>query len=350
MIKHILKILAILPLCALFQSCIKDPPLNPEADIETFEVGSQLLTAPTFIDQGNDVIMLYLTDSAVSHGIVPHITVSKGAKISPSSGDTLRFGKEESYTVTSESGEYHKIYKVQVFDLKNWTFNFENWTANGESGYEYPLQADGLQIWSSGNPGVAFSGVQGTYNFPTRSTQDHYEGSRAAELVTVKGNSLSEIMNIRLFAGAMFLGNFNTSKIVLAPLEATEFGQPFTGRAERFTGYYKYIPGANYQDRAGNILSGVSDSCSIYAVLYSGTERLNGTNIQTSDRIIAKAILKDGSAKAEWTRFDIAFEYLALPSQGPMMMAIVASSSHDGNEYKGAIGSRLVIDNLQIVR
>lgn len=31
------------------------------------------------------------------------------------------------------------------------------------------------------------------------------------------------------------------------------------------------------------------------------------------------------------------------------MMAIVASSSKDGDSYKGAIGSRLVMDSVQIV-
>lgn len=349
MIKFISRILAILPLCALFPSCIKDPPLNPEADIETFEVDPKLLTASVFIDQANSVIMLYLTDSAVAQGIAPTITVSKGAKISPASGTLLDVKKGESYTVTSESGDYHKIYKVQVFDLEDWTFNFEKWGANKDVGYEYPLQEDGSQIWSSGNPGVAISGVNGTANFPTKSTSDHYQGNLAAELTTLKGNGLSELVNIRIFPGAMFLGNFNSQNAFLKPLEATEFGQPFTGRAKSFVGYYKYSPGANYQDRAGNIISGRSDSCSIYAVLYSGTERLNGTNVQTSDRIIAKAILKDGSAKAEWTRFDIPFEYIARPSQGPMMMAIVATSSKDGDQYKGAIGSRLVIDSLQIV-
>jgi hypothetical protein len=31
-------------------------------------------------------------------------------------------------------------------------------------------------------------------------------------------------------------------------------------------------------------------------------------------------------------------------------MAIVASSSKDGDTYKGAIGSRLVLDSLEVVK
>jgi len=335
----------------LSQSCIKEAPLNPEADIETFQVDGNLLTGSTFIDQSNGAIILYLTDSAVTKGIAPVITTSKRATVVPASGDSIHFEKENSYTVTSESGGYHKTYRVQVFDLKNWTFNFEKWGANAQSGYEYPLQDDGSQLWSSGNPGVAFSGVNGASNFPTRSTTVSYQGEKAAELVTVKGNALSELMDIRLFSGSVFLGNFNTSKIVLAPLEATEFGQPFTGYAKRFTGYYTYSPGPNYQDRAGNVINGRTDSCAIYAVLFSGTERLNGSNILTSDRVIAKAVLKDGSAKATWTRFDIPFEYVpGAITTGNKMMAIVTSSSKDGDQYSGAIGSRLSVDSLQIIR
>src|SRR6478735_2191810 len=95
----------------LSQSCIKEAPLNPEADIESFQVDGNLLTGSTFIDQSNGVIMLYLTDSAVANGIVPVITTSKGSKVSPASGDSIHFEKENSYSVTSESGGYQKTYR-----------------------------------------------------------------------------------------------------------------------------------------------------------------------------------------------------------------------------------------------
>lgn len=67
-------------------SCIKDAPANPEADIESFEIDPKLLTGQTFIDQVNRKILVYLTKEAYETGITPTITISKNATITPASG------------------------------------------------------------------------------------------------------------------------------------------------------------------------------------------------------------------------------------------------------------------------
>lgn len=338
-------------LWALLQSCIKDEPLNPEADIETFSVDSSALVSDVFIDQANRKIMLYLTPEAIANGVAPKLTLSLGATVSPASGDSIFFSSPVQYSVTSQSRENTKVYEVVVVESGKWLFNFENWGINDVSKYEYPLEPDGTAFWSSGNPGVALSGVaKDPSAYPTRSTSDGLLATKAAELMTIKGTPLSELVGIRLFAGSLFLGNFNSSVGLTAPLKATEFGQPYTGIPTVFSGYYKYTPGEKYQDESGTIIPGQTDECAIYAVLFKGTERLNGTNILTSDRIVARAVLPDGSAKATFTKFDIPFEFVqGADLSGNMMMAIVASSSKNGDTYRGAIGSRLVVDKLRII-
>ena len=78
---------------------------------------------------------------------------------------------------------------------------------------------------------------------------------------------------------------------------------------------------------------------------------MTGVDINTSDKRVAIAALADGSAKADWTEFNIAFEYLEGKSYDPSKkykMAIVCSSSKDGDKFKGAANSTLWIDNLEV--
>jgi hypothetical protein len=335
------------------QACIKDEPANPEADIETFTVDPASLTGDVFIDQSNRKIMLYLRPEAYRRGIAPQLTLSKGATVSPASGDSIFFNTATppAYTVTSASGENKKTYTVEVMRVGQWGWSFETWETHATDKYHYPVEADGNAVWSSGNPGIAFSGVpKNPESYPLRSTTDKKFGTYAAELVTLKGTALSELVGIKLFAGSLFLGVFDANNAFVAPLKATQFGQPYTGVVPaRFTGYFKYTPGANFQNKAGVIQPGITDSCAIYAVLYNGPTRLDATNIHTSDSIIARAYLPDGSGRPDFTRFDIPFTYVpGKTGNGSVMMAIVTSSSHKGDSYEGAIGSRLVVDSLSI--
>ncbi|RPD41768.1 PCMD domain-containing protein [Chitinophaga barathri] len=346
-------LLSTIAICCLY-GCIKDAPLNPEADIETFTIDRSQLTSDVFIDQVNRKVMLYLKPDAFDKGVAPVLTLSAGASVTPASGDSIFFdnGNVPEYTVTSASGENKKTYLVEVVAIGEWKWAFEKWEINDKDKYQYLVENDGNLVWSSGNPGVALSGVpKNPEGYPLRATTDKYEGTYAAELLTMPGTALSNLVGIKLFAGSLFLGNFDSQSAFLEPLKATQFGQPYQGRPRSFTGWYKYAPGASYQDKAGNIIPGMHDSCAIYAVLYSGTTRLDATNIHTSDRIIATAKLPDGSGRGNFTRFDIPFTFLPgkIP-RGDMMMAIVASSSKDGDTYRGAIGSRLVLDSLEITQ
>jgi hypothetical protein len=345
-----------LSLLVLTYACIKDAPPNPEADITSFSIPGKYLTSDVFIDQINSKILLNLTPEAFDSGVVPTITVSEGAILTPPSGDSLFFNtaEENKYVVTSASGVNKKTYVVEVVNIGVWEWDFEYWRENPKDKYQYPIEAnhDSSEIWSSGNPGIALSGVPANpLEYPLRQTTDAYHGKLAAELVTRKGTSLSELVGIKLFAGSLFLGVFDPTSALFEPLKATQFGQPYLGKPARFMGYYKYAPGAKYQDKSGTIIPGMKDSLSLYAVVYRGTTRLDGTNIKTSDRVVAMASLPDGGAKAEWTRFDLPFiELRPYADTEQLMLAIVASSSKDGDSYKGAIGSRLVLDSMQVTQ
>ena len=332
-------------------SCISEEPLNPEADVEEFVIDPQLLTSRTVIDQANRKILIYIKPEAYQNGIAPTLKLSQGATSSPASGTTIRFDEPVFYTISSESGENQKKYEIEVVEIGTWTFNFETWSTNKENGYEFPLD-NNVQIWSSGNPGVALSGVPVQADaYPTRSTTNGLMGTSAAQLTTLPGNFLSEFLGIKIFPGSFFLGYFNSEQALANPLAATEFGEPYFDMPDKFTGYYTYTPGATFQDQDGNPVPGEKDRFSLYAVLFNGPERLNGSNINTSDKILARAhIPNDGAANTEFKRFEVPFTYIPGRTPGKnLMVAIVASSSYQGDTYRGAIGSKLVVDSLRII-
>jgi hypothetical protein len=356
---NVRKLCCVAATIGLLQSCIKDAPLNPEADIETFTIAPDQLTGDVFIDQTKSQIRLYLTAEAFEKGIAPVIKVSAGGHVSPASGDTLKFDNTgiKKYVVTAPAGT-ERTYTVEVVQAGVWKFGFERWDtvtagAGGSWKYVNPLADDGRNIWASGNIGIAITGVTEINDFPLHVSPNAFEGKYAAAIETKPGNALSAWMGIHLFAGSMFVGNFITDYLMENPLKCTQFGQPYGNIVPKsFTGVYKYQPGAQFIDREANPVPGQTDKCAIYAVLYSGTTRLDATNILTSDRVVATAILADGTAKSEWTHFNIPFTPAAgkiITPGAPLMLAIIASSSAEGDYYRGAVGSKLLLDNLEIV-
>lgn len=338
--------------CLYHSSCIKPPIANPEADIESFIIPDAAKEAEVFIDQANRKIHLYLTREAFLHGVVPEIITSEGATVTPASGDSLHFGKAVFYTVTAANGVNKKTYEILVSTPGSWYFDFENWGLHAVQQYEFPETEGSTSFWATANGGVALAGVsKNPESYPTRSTSESYSGTKAAALVTLPGTSLSKTMGIHLFAGSLFTGVFDIAISLSEPLKASQFGQPFhDGKPIRFTGYYKYQSGNTYQDENGNPIPGRKDSCSLYAIVFKGTERVTALEIDNDPRIIARADIQDGSDRTSWTYFDIPFEYTSdLDINTPFMVAIVASSSKNGAAYQGATGSRLLLDQLQIV-
>ena len=127
-------------------------------------------------------------------------------------------------------------------------------------------------------------------------------------------------------------------------------------------GVYKYKGGDNYVDGSdkNNIKDnlGTQDECAIQAVLYEAVGAdgkdviLTGVDINDSDYRVAVARLEDGTDKAEWTAFNVPFEYLegkAYDKEKTYKLAIICSSSKEGDKFKGAVGSTLIVDELEVL-
>ncbi len=350
----------------LFNGCIQDEPLSPYADIEEFSLPEDIAASKASFNQTN--ISVYVKKGADLTTVVPQIKISEGSTITPSPDIPQDFSQPVRYTVTAQDGSHQREYTVQAISVVIYSYNFENWEAlDPKAPYETPVEYDkeGRRTtpWDSSNRGIHIYMKPGTpgEDYPIHKIE-RGSGKYAAELSTIKGpGDIFGIMNIPIAAGSLFIGELNPLNALKDPLLATQFGQPFYDMPIRMTGKYMYKPGTgDYIDPNGNVLPNVKDSCSIYSIFYRTDEtldRLDGTNVFTHPNIVAMAMLspneRAGSAGDDLVPFDIGFEYKTNHvvdfEKNEYKLAIVFSSSFYGDRYEGVIGSRLIVDDVEIL-
>ena len=145
------------------------------------------------------------------------------------------------------------------------------------------------------------------------------------------------------------------------PLKATKFGVPFEFVPTYLKGYYKYKAGEVYKDEKGNEVKNKKDTWDIYAIFYETDE--NTKTLDATDRFdhpnlisIARIEEKDRKETDEWTEFYLPF--VTKPGKsvdkeklkaGKYNVAIVFSSSIEGDYFRGAVGSTLYVDEVELI-
>lgn len=280
--------------------------------------------------------------------LTPIFTVSTGATANHKSGVPADFSRPVRLTITSQDESMMRTYTISRGSAnQGLKFDFETWKTigSGRLAYEHPTGP-----WSSGNEGVKTSMqmLKRPERYPLRKTTDAHSGSYAAEIVTELVNN-TLMVRVRIAAGSLFMGSFNASNIMADPLSGPQFGLPYSGALpDRLQGWYKYQPGDDNLDNYGNPL-GKTDECDIYAILYTG-DVITAKDVKNNPRIVAIARLKDRGEKSQWTHFDEPFEYVREPDpQERLKFSIIMTSSVQGDVYSGAVGSRLVVDDVEVV-
>ncbi|MDR0824573.1 MAG: PCMD domain-containing protein [Prevotella sp.] len=345
-------------------SCIKDEALNMEADIIDMTVVSDAFITRAITE---NTIQLVITEAADYSNITPIIEVSPGATVQPESGVAQDFsnGKQVKYRVTSQDGKYVKEYTVSIIPKTTLKHTFEDWTTSGVGKAAHPILSD--LLWSNANSGIGVLVLLGLKidQFPTDKTTDCVEGNYGVALQTIKGTTVGA-SNYPIFAGSLFRGKFTAN--MSNPLKSLKLGQAHTienGKPILFNGYYKYKPGDVFTGSNGEVIPNRTDSMSMYATLFKVTkgasadaEYLDGETILTSDRVVATAKwaldakdMVETPAINGFTRFSIPFKYKEDLNfaANDYRLTIVFSSSKDGNEYQGAVGSKLIVDNVEII-
>ncbi|MBR5029354.1 MAG: PCMD domain-containing protein, partial [Bacteroidales bacterium] len=291
-------------------------------------------------------------DDTLLLSLTPVITISENATIYPTPDVAMDFSHPVTFVVTSQSGDWQRTYTVNIVNNILTNPDFEQWKGSG-SGNNFFETPTG---WSSANAGVRMIHGIGypELEFPTYKTEDAFSGHYAVVMNTRRGGQSSLVPN--LIAGSLFLGYLSnvTMSTLANPLLLTKFGVPYTETSrlpDSLIGYLKYVPGPEYQDPDANICPDSTDRCSFYAVFFEGDEPLDGTNSQTSDRIIAIAKYNNETpiSSTSYTRISLPFVYRkAVPQGVPLQYTIIASSSTKGDYFEGAAGSMLYLDKVDV--
>lgn len=375
-------------------SCIKEEALNMEADIVGVRSEEDIFLLNPVIT--NNQVTVYLQPSISDlKKLNMKFDLTPGASIDLLQ-DSLKMPADEKdvnkvvvdqllkngvyYTVTSEDHQFTKNYLVKLVKTDGGfvptEYGFEDIAIDSDDKYTiFFNKIDGQDFynWGSGNPSFSLTlsfggGVKAPESYPTKTTTDAHAGAKAALLETKLTGSFGALFKKPIAAGNLFIGSFDTGPVLTDPLSATKFGLPFNQIPLALEGYYKYTPGANVTDENLKPVN-MKDSCDIYAVFYNRKKLmasepdpkkrvsyLTGHNILTDPSIVAIARLENGGATTgnDFVKFVLPFKYSGTIAASDVTnldysIAIVMSSSKYGDSFIGAVGSKLIVDDLKIV-
>lgn len=388
------RLFALFLVCAALTSCIQDEPLNSECDIETCRVVMDDPLA-VFYSESDAVTSVLSVDTIIAFStrenanrdllksVALELQITPGATVVPASGSVQDFsGEGVRYTVTSQDGRWKRTYLVRFVPKEslNPKFDFENveLEPNKQKYYQwfaYDNSGARQDLWATGNSGFALSRSSAKpMEYPTIPWEDVVNvyddqgnpvSKKSVKLETCDTGGFGAMVNMRLAAGNLFLGTFDTANALVDAMAATRFGVPVNRFPVRFRGYYKFKPGARFQDRAGKTVEGVVDAPDAYAVLYRNTDKdgnpviLKGDDVLTHANIVAMArvenFLHTGVEQGDpWKYFDLKLEYkedknYELLYNYGYNLTVVFSSSVKGAEFEGAVGSIFLVDEAEIV-
>ena len=376
-------------LCLAVASCIQDEALTVEAAIDGCS-GSNIQLAN--INTYSKTVSIYVSKSTDLSALEIKFELPDGASINPvnalANDDAPKYDFSTSkvpitseqtleqyqrmFKVTSESVTTEAVYTITVIKSELPTeYHFEN-IEDGNNNYhifyEFNQQKAEMLQWASGNPGFQLTGMgKNTMDYPTLQTQGYI--GKGVKLETKGTGSLGLTVGMPIAAGNLFIGSFEVGNALKDAKAATKFGFPFFKHPTKLEGYYKFKPGTEY-------ISGIDKSQSppkividpsmegkdkgdIYAILYRAdnvNDFLDGNlNFDSEEKIVYIARISDTEMKETdtWTHFSIPFEHRkeieqSALDEGKYKLAVVFSSSIEGANFKGSIGSTLWIDEVTI--
>ena len=360
-------------------SCIKDEPKNMECDILEAWIGSE--QASHFfqdtdmrlaeIPSVQDTLEFTVRSLKALPQLGVNFRLTPGATIQPANGSLQDFSQGAvTYTVTSEDGQWQRRYTVRCRqpetpdpEVSSQLYNFENYALNnGGNYYEWfePLGDGSSQsIWATGNAGFIIAKPNSAADdYPTVPEANGYEGA-CVRLTTRNTGSWGKRFRKPIAAGNLFLGSFDSQYALTNTLWTTNMGIPYMAEPVRVTGYYRYQPGEVFTDKDGVEHTDRTDTPSIYAAFYRNHDAegnavvLHGDDLKTNPLIVRKAEVEQLPTTSEWRQFEMVFtgdepiDPTLLANRG-YSLALVFSSSLNGDTFEGSVGSTLYIDKVEL--
>lgn len=337
----------------LFCSCTDNDYFGnaPWNEIQEFNVAGQ--SGSTAIDTEANTVTLSVGNGVDRTDLVPSVfEISNFAKVTPGKNEARDFSDPVEYVVRAENGS-ERTWTVTIGEigenpqLQNSDFDLWYEASAGIISpiiYEEPGESEANTIWASANYGLTNYGSQ-----PNTTPIDLEEANYAAKLVTVAAPAI-----VPIAAATLFTGEFNLN--ITNPGASAVFGTPFSSRPSGFRVNYAYVPGTA-------LVEGEKDKCDVYVLL----EKRDGDSVAR----IATGWFRSNTDTGtdNWTPLEVTLKYGELdptdpwyayanikagqtwadPDEIPTHISVVFSSSALGDEYKGAIGSTLAVDDFELL-
>lgn len=311
------------------------------------------------------------------------IKVSDYATVSPKVGERQDFAKPVEYKVTAEDGS-ERIYYVLVqrggssnIQLPNSSFELWHDAEYGETKYiEIGIDKDN-KTWATGNQGAAFAIALGAQAELPSLPYERDNNEKAALLKTQNmGNLAAAFGGKGIAAGNIFAGRFEIGTVTNAhPV----FGTPYAQTPVAFKVDYQYTPAEGLMDGKLNPVEG-EDAMDMYLIL----EKREGDEVKR----LGVGWYRSGETQEEWKTQEVDIKYARngqapedveeyakhvlkyghdgdtsatdpsnmpeatwgdIATDKPTHILVVFTSSYLGDYFIGAPGSKLIVDNFELI-
>lgn len=246
-------------------------------------------------------------------------------------------------SIDGTAGEEKSFTTAEEIPLTN--ASFDNWSQNDKNNKLWQPWGNGeSSFWDTGNQGATTVGESNS----TPVTDTSNGSGKAASLE-------SKYIVIKFAAGNIFTGTYKKTDGTNGILD---FGRPFTSFPSKLRIHYKYNSATidKVGDDAMASLKGRPDSCQIYIALTDWDAPLE-IRTRPSERqlfdpndshVIAYGELTKGESVTSYTQEDIVLNY-RYTNRTPKYIVIVASSSKYGDYFTGGVGSKLWLDECELI-
>lgn len=343
----------------LLTSCIKDEEEDTNADIlEAYIPQEYLKTDP--IITNNSVEFRVKSNVDLTHQS-PIFILSNNATIDPVNGTVRNYTNAQTAVVTAQNPAWKKTYTITFnVDELSTSYLFDHAELTDKDRYYrfYTTGSNGDKIydWASGNSGyVTVAGNKTPNEYPTTIAEGR-NGGLAAKMQTVYTSTFAAATGNPIAAGNLFLGSFKTN--LLNTLKSTKMGLPYSGALPKSVRtYYKYKAGEEVRNQDFDIVPGAKDTFDIYAILFESRSKDNflygDHDFQDPRNVaIARVSPEQRIETSTWKELEFSFEMVAGKTYDPekeYVLAIVMSSSINGARFTGAIGSTLIVDEIELI-
>lgn len=343
----------------LLTSCIKEEEEDTNADILEAYIPQEYLKTDPIIT--NNSVEFRVKSNVDLKNQSPIFILSENATIDPINGTVRDYTNAQTAVVTAQDSRWKKTYTITFnVDELSTKYAFDHAELMDKDRYYrfYTTGSNGDKIydWASGNSGyVTVAGSKSPDEYPTTIAEGR-SGDLAAKMQTVYTSSFAAATGNPIAAGNLFLGSFKTN--LLNTLKSTKMGLPYSGNLPKSVRtYYKYKAGGEVRDQDFDVVPGAKDTFDIYAIIFESKSKDNflyGDHDFQDPRNVAIARVSHAQRieTSTWKELEFDFELVSGKTYDPekeYVLAIVMSSSIDGARFTGAIGSTLIVDEIELI-